>query len=103
MWFGCKAFQDLAVGGNGCVGYRNLITQHDMMLMSNWKRPHRLVVRTSRCGRDNPGSAPGVDKVAAVAPLNCVTRSVRMGGTRTRYFPQVTKRAQKVVATMTPE
>ena len=24
-------------------------------------RPHRLVVRTSRCGRDNPGSNPGVD------------------------------------------
>ena len=24
--------------------------------------PHRLVVRTSRCGRDNPGSNPGVDK-----------------------------------------
>ena len=23
--------------------------------------PHRLVVRTSRCGRDNPGSNPGVD------------------------------------------
>ncbi len=23
--------------------------------------PHRLVVRTSRCGRDNPGSAPGGD------------------------------------------
>ena len=22
-------------------------------------RPHRLVVRTSRCGRDNPGSTPG--------------------------------------------
>ena len=22
--------------------------------------PHRLVVRTSRCGRDNPGSTPGV-------------------------------------------
>ena len=23
--------------------------------------PHHLVVRTSRCGRDNPGSTPGVD------------------------------------------
>ena len=23
-------------------------------------RPHRLVVRTSRCGRDNPGPTPGV-------------------------------------------
>ena len=29
---------------------------------------HRLVVRTSRCGRDNPGSTPGVD-ILAVAPL----------------------------------
>ena len=26
---------------------------------SNSARPHRLVVRTSRCGRDNPGSTPG--------------------------------------------
>ena len=26
-----------------------------------WHGPHRLVVRTSRCGRDNPGSTPGVD------------------------------------------
>ena len=25
------------------------------------ERPHRLVVRMSRCGRDNPGSTPGVD------------------------------------------
>ena len=25
------------------------------------KRLHRLVVRTSRRGRDNPGSTPGVD------------------------------------------
>ena len=24
--------------------------------------PHRLVVRASRCGRDNPGSNPGADK-----------------------------------------
>ena len=24
--------------------------------------PHRLVVRTSRCGRNNPGSNPGADK-----------------------------------------
>ena len=27
--------------------------------------PHRLVVRTSRCGRDNPGSTPGVDSLAS--------------------------------------
>ena len=28
---------------------------------SGTSSPHRLVVRTSRCGRDNPGSTPGVD------------------------------------------
>ena len=28
---------------------------------ANTKSPHRLVVRTSRRGRDNPGSTPGVD------------------------------------------
>ena len=26
--------------------------------------PHRLVVRTSRCGRDNPGSTPGADTLS---------------------------------------
>ena len=31
------------------------------------KRPHRLVVRTSRCGRDNPGSTPGEDIAAWAA------------------------------------
>ena len=31
--------------------------------------PHRLVVRTSRCGRDNPGSTPGVDILCLRAPL----------------------------------
>ena len=29
--------------------------------------PYRLVVRTSRCGRDNPGSTPGV--VITISPL----------------------------------
>ena len=29
-------------------------------VITSWG-PHRLVVRTSRCGRDNPGSTPGVD------------------------------------------
>ena len=32
----------------------------NLCLHSN-KRLHRLVVRTSRCGRDNPGSNPGED------------------------------------------
>ena len=30
------------------------------------KAPHRLVVRTSRCGRDNPGSTPGAVTSAAL-------------------------------------
>ena len=30
--------------------------------MTPCKCPHRLVVRTSRCGRDNPGSTPGEDR-----------------------------------------
>ena len=29
-------------------------------MLTRDSRPHRLVVRTSRCGRDNPGSTPGV-------------------------------------------
>ena len=37
--------------------------------------PHRLVVRTSRCGRDNPGSTFGEEIVILLArtPLNCCT------------------------------
>ena len=30
--------------------------------------PHRLVVRTSRRGRDNPGSTPGVDTLLPLPP-----------------------------------
>ena len=30
------------------------------------QRPHRLVARTSRCGCDNPGSNPGVDRLLPV-------------------------------------
>ena len=36
------------------------------------RSPHRLVVRTSRRGRDNPGSTPGVDIVLS---LNVFRRS----------------------------
>ena len=43
-------------------------------LYSAGKRPHRLVVRTSRRGRDNPGSTPGVDISRADVELQ---RSVR--------------------------
>ena len=34
--------------------------------------PHRLVVRTSRCGRDNPGSTPGEDIVLMCGCVVCV-------------------------------
>ena len=30
--------------------------------------PHRLVVRTSRRGRDNPGATPGVDTLLPLPP-----------------------------------
>ena len=43
--------------------------------------PHRLVVRTSRCGRDNPGSTPGVDNFRTLAGrfsffFRCPARSI---------------------------
>ena len=33
------------------------------------RSPHRLVVRTSRCGRDNPGSTPGEDNISRRARI----------------------------------
>ena len=42
----------------GVLGF--LVPLHCYWLNLN-QGPHRLVVRTSRCGRDNPGSTPGVD------------------------------------------
>ena len=48
------------------------------------KRLHRLVVRTSRCGRDNPGSTPGEDIFAWCAHEHNVTKVVEdHRGTRT--------------------
>jgi hypothetical protein len=43
--------------------------------------PHRLVVRTSRRGRDNPGSTPGVDilQFSAVAPASLSCARARLG------------------------
>ena len=37
------------------------------LLKANRQGPHRLVVRTSRCGRDNPGSTPGAVMLAGNA------------------------------------
>ena len=34
--------------------------------------PHRLVARTSRCGRDNPGSTPGVDMYGPQTFFLCI-------------------------------
>ena len=59
-----------------------------LMLHNHTKKSHRLVVRTSRRGRDNPGSTPGVDMgiddgvretfartgVALQTPLSCISR-----------------------------
>ena len=48
---------------------------HERQVETISECPHRLVVRTSRCGRDNPGSNPGVDmtsyKGAASVPICC--------------------------------
>ena len=40
--------------------------------VANLHGPHRLVARTSRCGRDNPGSTPGVVIPCARRLLPCV-------------------------------
>ena len=40
----------------GARGHMKRYWQH----LLRGQRPHRLVVRTSRCGRDNPDSTPGV-------------------------------------------
>ena len=40
----------------------------DVTLGLRGKSPYRLVVRTSRCGRDNPGSTPGEDILSTRHP-----------------------------------
>ena len=37
-----------------------------MQCQLHFQSPYRLVVRTSRCGSDNPGSTPGEDIYAAL-------------------------------------
>ena len=37
-------------------------------ILASKQSPYRLVVRTSRCGRDNPGSTPGEDMYCVSAP-----------------------------------
>ena len=48
----------------GCIRYARYVSVSTFCM-----GPHRLVVRTSRCGRDNPGSTPGVDIFAD--PYSC--------------------------------
>ena len=46
--------------------------------LSGWQGPYRLVVRTSRCGRDNPGSTPGED-IFVMRGLCCGVERVQWG------------------------
>ena len=50
-------------------------------LKSCAERPCRLVVRTSRRGRDNPGSTPGVDIAPPPRRGRSVGESLQIGGT----------------------
>ena len=45
---------------SGVPGHHILLSDCPTNMLARGLRPHRLVVRTSRCGRDNPGSTPGV-------------------------------------------
>ena len=53
------------------------------------KRPHRLVVRTSRCGRDNPGSTPGVVNFLPTSYTTC-HKQVRLLVSSTFHRPRDT-------------
>ena len=44
----------------GVPGHHSPLSDLAPYMLARDLRPHRLVVRTSRCGRDNPGSTPGV-------------------------------------------
>ena len=49
-------------------------------------RPHRLVVRTSRCGRDNPGSTPGVVNFTCAPSASIDHAMPRPVDTTTHYY-----------------
>jgi hypothetical protein len=55
--------------------------------------PHRLVVRTSRCGRDNPGSTPGEDTLSFGIPILVAAKNVALG--RSIIFLQALYQFQK--------
>ena len=49
------------LAGYACCQYTPPWTDLGNYFTQVLQGPHRLVVRTSRCGRNNPGSTPGVD------------------------------------------
>ena len=51
----------MARGGDRKGRHTNTRVSKEANAQHVGKRPYRLVVRTSRCGRDNPGSTPGED------------------------------------------
>ena len=55
------------------------------------KRPHRLVVRTSRRGRDNPGSTPGVD-ISVVFWRSCAAAAAATNDPRPWLTPMAGNR-----------
>ena len=58
-----RQFARVAKGGDLRSTEGNFAWVRTPQLTTPWdfEGPCRLVVRTSRCGRDNPGSTPGVD------------------------------------------
>ena len=54
------------LAGYACFWYTPLSTDLGNYFTQVLQGPHRLVVRTSRCGRDNPGSTPGVDNMQSI-------------------------------------
>ena len=48
--------------------------------------PHRLVVRTSRCGRDNPGSTPGADIACANVSVDELANINMLSKSRARFL-----------------
>ncbi len=56
----------------------------DHLLTPSGYGPHRLVVRTSRCGRDNPGSTPGED-ISSTGDSHAIFTLACLPGPRTLF------------------
>ena len=74
---GLEWADSLLVNAGGDHGVRMLFMFAWHAPDSGAKSPYRLVVRTSRCGRDNPGSTPGEDILPTRMQSSC-TLSIRM-------------------------